>query len=165
MRGVVGGVVADGVEVEVPARPDPTGRGGRDPFDAPLQAATNSITTPTNAATRRKRLQSCGHPVDSIVMDSAQLRRDAPVGSETPTRASRADLEARVAELERVVATLTTLQSVRRDDRPTERPDPVALTRALHPRGMRRSRNAKRGSSANGTIAVRAVLFEPPAPR
>ena len=46
-----------------------------------------------------------------------------------------------------------------------ERPDPVALTGALHPRGMRRSRNAKRGSSSDGTISMRAVLFQPPSRR
>jgi len=35
----------------------------------------------------------------------------------------------------------------------------------LHPRGRRGARNAKRGSSADGTLTMRAVLFQPPAPR
>jgi hypothetical protein len=95
-------------------------------------------------------------------MAAPQFYRDAEASKTAPAVTSRADLEARVAELERVVATLTALRNADLADRRDERPDPVALTRALHPRGMRRSRNAKRGSSADGTLSVRAVLFQPP---
>jgi len=98
-------------------------------------------------------------------MASAQFYRDALPASEAPRHQSRADLEARVAELERVVATLTSLQSERRAERRMEQLDPVALTRALHPRGRRGARNAKRSSSADGTITMRAVLFQPPSSR
>jgi hypothetical protein len=100
-----------------------------------------------------------------MVMEAAQFYRDARAVSEAPPRLSRADLETRVAELERVVATLTTLQNERRAERRAEHLDPVALTRALHPRGRRGSRTAKRGSSADGMITMRAVLFQPPASR
>jgi hypothetical protein len=95
-------------------------------------------------------------------MEAAQFYRDASAAPEAPERKSRADLEARVAELERVVATLTALQNERRAERRMENLDPVALTRALHPRGRRRSRNPGRGSSSDGTITMRAVLFQPP---
>jgi hypothetical protein len=78
---------------------------------------------------------------------------------------SRADLEARVAELERVVATLASLRDERYAERRNERPDPVALTAALHPRGRKSARNAKRRSSNDGTLAMRFVLFDPPAAR
>jgi hypothetical protein len=92
-------------------------------------------------------------------MDAAQI-----VPSE-PAERSRAALEARVAELERVVATLATLRSTRMHERRDEHPDPVALTAALHPRGMRSPRKLARRSSSDGTIAVRFVLFDPQTPR
>jgi hypothetical protein len=98
-------------------------------------------------------------------MEAAQFYREAAPAPEASEGRSRADLEARVAELERVVATLTSLQSERRAERRTQPLDPVALTRALHPRGRRGTRNAKRGSSADGTITMRAVLFQPPPSR
>jgi len=76
----------------------------------------------------------------------------------------RPDLEARVAELERVVATLATLRDERtverRADRRDEHVDPVALTAALYPNGMRSARRPKRGSSPNGALAMRVVLFD-----
>jgi len=74
------------------------------------------------------------------------------------------DLAARVAELERVVATLASLRrerSVSRDDHP----DPVALTAALHPGGMRSARAAKRRTSNDGTLAMRLVVLDPSASR
>ena len=77
------------------------------------------------------------------------------------------DLAARVAELERVVATLTSLSRERaaREHATRDRPDPVALTAALHPGGMRSARGAKRGSSNDGTLAMRFVLLDPSASR
>jgi hypothetical protein len=75
---------------------------------------------------------------------------------------SQPDLAARVAELECVVATLATL---RRERSVGDRPDPVALTAALHPGGMRSARAAKRRSSSNGTLAMRFVLLDPSASR
>ena len=89
----------------------------------------------------------------------------APIVASEPANTSRADLEARVAELERVVATLATLRDARMSERRDERPDPVALTAALHPRGMRSPRKLTRRTSGNGTIAVRFVLFDPQTPR
>ena len=68
------------------------------------------------------------------------------------------DLATRVAELERVVETLASLRRERFTD---ERPDPVALTAALHPGGMRSVRGAKRRRSSEGTLPVRFVLFDP----
>ena len=68
------------------------------------------------------------------------------------------DLAARVAELERMVETLAGL----RRKRPAyERRDPVALTSALHPGGMRSVRSAKRRRSGDGTLSMRFVLFDP----
>ena len=72
------------------------------------------------------------------------------------------DLATRVAELERMVETLAGL----RRERPTsERRDPVALTAALHPGGMRSVRGAKRRRSGDGTLPLRFVLFDPPTSR
>ena len=76
------------------------------------------------------------------------------------------DLAARVEELERVVATLASLRrerSVSREDR--DRADPVALTAALHPGGMRSARAAKRRTSNDGTLAMRLVVLDPSAAR
>jgi hypothetical protein len=105
-------------------------------------------------------------------MADTQFYRPNPPNSVAPAELSRADLEARVAELERVVATLASLRDERyverRDERyaerRTERPDPVALTAALHPRGRKSKRNARR-SSNDGTLAMRFVLFDPPTAR
>ena len=74
---------------------------------------------------------------------------------------SQPDLAARVAELERVVETLAAL----RRERPAHGPDPVALTAALHPGGMRSVRGAKRRRSGDGTLPLRFVLFDPSASR
>ena len=74
---------------------------------------------------------------------------------------SQPDLVARVAELERVVATLASL----RHERSAERPDPVALTAALHPGGMRSLRAVRRRTSSNGTLPLRFVLFDPSSSR
>jgi hypothetical protein len=98
-------------------------------------------------------------------MADTQFYRPSPPNSVAPQQLSRADLEARVAELERVVATLASLREERSVERRTERPDPVALTAALHPRGMKSARNPRRRSSNDGTMAMRFVLFEPPAGR
>ena len=76
---------------------------------------------------------------------------------------SQPDLAARVAELEQVVATLTSLSRERaaREHATGDRHDPVALTAALHPGGMRSARGAKRRSSNDGTLAMRFVLLDP----
>ncbi len=162
MRGtVVRGVVRRGV-VEGGRGDDPPRGPCADPPEEPLHATESSASPATTAANSQKRLQARKQRVDSIVMASPQFYRDAEASKEAPAVTSRADLEARVAELERVVAALTALRDENLAARADERPDPVALTRALHPRGMRRSRNAKRGSSADGTISLRAVLFQPP---
>jgi len=100
-----------------------------------------------------------------MVMEASQFYRAAGADPEVAARPSRADLEARVAELERVVATLTSLQNERRAEHRMDQLDPVALTRALHPRGRRGARTAKRGSSADGMLTMRAVLFQPPSSR
>jgi hypothetical protein len=68
------------------------------------------------------------------------------------------DLATRVAELERMVETLAGL---RREIPTCERRDPVALTSALHPGGMRSVRSAKRRRSGDGTLPMRFVLFDP----
>jgi hypothetical protein len=94
-----------------------------------------------------------------MAMEATQLYPAVPDESRRP------DLEARVAELERVVASLATLRDARLVDRPRERPaadlDPVALTRALHAHGGRFRRRSSRRSSANGTLGLRVVLFDP----
>jgi hypothetical protein len=92
-----------------------------------------------------------------MAMEATQLYPDIPADP------GRAELESRVAELERVVATLATLRNERLvESRPARRdphPDPVALTAALHPRGMRAAR-PRRGSPRDGTLAMRIVLFD-----
>ena len=91
---------------------------------------------------------------------------DAESYPEVVDAPSRPDLAARVAELERVVATLASLRrerSVSREDR--DRADPVALTAALHPGGMRSARAAKRRTSNDGTLAMRLVVLDPSASR
>jgi len=97
-----------------------------------------------------------------MVMAAPELYRDAPDAS--PAAPSRAALEARIEELERVVAALTAARAEPVVDRRAEL-DPVALTRALHPRSLRRGRTTTRRSSAGGTLAMRAVLFDPHPPR
>jgi hypothetical protein len=77
---------------------------------------------------------------------------------QVPTAPAQPELAARVEELERVVATIA---SLRRERMAEDRPDPVALTAALHPGGMRSARRSWRRTSANGTIPLRVVLFEP----
>jgi hypothetical protein len=94
-------------------------------------------------------------------MKGSELYPALPAATVAPSAAS--DLAERVAELERVVATLAVL---RRDRLASDRPDPVALTNALHPGGMRGARAAKRRTSGNGssgTIGVRFMLFDQPA--
>jgi len=95
-------------------------------------------------------------------MEAMQLYPDIRADS------GRAGLESRVAQLERIVATLATLRDERLVEqhlveRGAERRDPqldpVALTAALHPRGMRSART-RRGSSSDGTLAMRIVLFD-----
>jgi hypothetical protein len=138
-----------------------TGRDDGEPAPAgcPPEPLLQPIVTTMTTAAIQKSLQNRGTCVDSIVMAAAEFY------SEAPARLSRSDLEARVAELERVVATLSSLRDERfvdrRDARREERPDPVALTAALHPRGMRSARKSKRRSSSNGTIGLRFVIFEP----
>jgi len=92
-----------------------------------------------------------------MAMEATRLYPDVPA---VP---GRAELESRVAELERIVATLATLRNERliepRPERRDPHPDPVALTAALHPHGMRSART-RRGSSSNGTLAMRIVLFD-----
>jgi hypothetical protein len=80
-------------------------------------------------------------------------------------RPSQPDLAERVAELERVVATLASLRRERSLADLADRPDPVAITAALHPGGMRSTRGAKRHTTNRGTIPVRFVLFDPTASR
>jgi len=95
-----------------------------------------------------------------MAMEAAQCYPAVPDGSGRP------DLEERVAELERVVATLATLRDARlaerrAERRPVETLDPVALTAALHSHGHSRRRSPRR-SSGDGTLAMRVVLFDPP---
>jgi hypothetical protein len=73
---------------------------------------------------------------------------------------SHPDLAKRVAELERVVAALASLRLERAAANDPERRDPVALTAALHPGGMRSARMARRRPSNDGTLRLRFVLFE-----
>jgi hypothetical protein len=100
-----------------------------------------------------------------MVMEAAQFYRPPAADPVALGELSRADLEARVTELERVVATLATLRNERTADRRDDRPDPVALTRALHPRGMRSARTPMRRTSNDGTIRMRIVAFRPPTSR
>lgn len=96
---------------------------------------------------------------------TALTRPEVPVATEVPSSSdlpSRAELVARVAELERVVATLA---SLRQERFAAERPDPVALTAALHPGGRRGARKPKRRTSSDGTIPLRFLMFDPTAPR
>ena len=83
-----------------------------------------------------------------------------PVAAADAPVISRAELEARVVELEHVVATIASLRNERSA---ADRPDPVALTAALHPGGMRSAHRKRRRTSGNGTIPLRFVMFEPPA--
>jgi hypothetical protein len=136
----VGGSIVVGVVVVV----------GEDlPPDPLLQAPQTTAITATNA---QKGLQARGGRVDPKVM-AAQ-----PFYPDVATRPSQPDLAARVAELERVVATLA---SLRRERSLVDRPDPVALTAALHPGGMRSTFRAKRRATSGGTIPLRFVLFDP----
>jgi hypothetical protein len=98
-------------------------------------------------------------------MADTQFYRPTPPNSVAPESLSRTDLEARVAELERVVATLASLREERYVERRNECPDPVALTAALHPGGMKSARKPRRRSSNDGTIGLRFVLFDPPVAR
>ena len=134
----VGGVIV-GVVVDV----------GEDLLDPPLQAPHTATITAANA---QKGLQARSGRVDPKVMAEARFYPDVE------TRPSQADLAARVAELERVVATLASLRRERPLD---DRPDPVALTRALHPGGMRSTFRAKPRATSGGTIPLRFVLFDP----
>jgi len=81
--------------------------------------------------------------------------------SGVPARLPRPDQDARVVEIERVGATIASLRDERFVDRRERRPDPVAVTAALHPHGMRSPRKLKRRSSNDGTIGVRFLIFEP----
>jgi hypothetical protein len=137
--GVAGGSIVDGV---VDDRDD-------FPSDPPLQAPPTATMAARHA---QKGLQARGGRVDPDVMEAAESYPDiAP-------RQPQPDLAARVAELERVVATLA---SLRRERSLADRPDPVALTAALHPGGMRSTLGAKRRTKSGGTIPVRFVLFDP----
>jgi hypothetical protein len=104
-------------------------------------------------------------------MSDTQLYRPVPAIPVAPEAHQPTPLAERVEEIERVVATLATLRNERLIETPprrelvTDRCDPVALTAALHPRGMRLARNTKRRSSSDGTMAMRFVFFEPPTAR
>ncbi len=128
--------------------------------DEPLHAAISATTRSAIASVPRKGLQAGGRPVDSMAMEATRLYPAVPDDSRRP------DLEARVAELERVIATLATLRDARLVERREERPvrdfDPVALTRALHSHGRRSGRRSPRRSSDSGSLAMRVVLFDPP---
>ena len=95
-----------------------------------------------------------------MAMEAAQLYPEVPADS------GRSRLEARVAELERIVATLATLRNERLVEPPpvhrAAHRDPVALTAALHPRGLRTTRRTQPRSAANGVLATRIVLFDNP---
>jgi hypothetical protein len=95
-----------------------------------------------------------------MAMEATQLYPEVPADSGRP------QLEARVSELERIVATLATLRNERLvDARPERRDahlDPVALTAALHPRGRRGARRTQPRTHGNGTLAARIVLFHDP---
>jgi hypothetical protein len=141
----------------------PVGRvGAPESDDDPLHAPSSASPETTTATASGKGLQARSRPVDSMAMEATQLYPDIPADS------GRAGLESRVAELERIVATLATLRDERLVEqhlveRGAERRDPqldpVALTAALHPRGMRSART-RRGSSSDGTLAMRIVLFD-----
>jgi hypothetical protein len=119
------------------------------PPDPPLQAPPTATMAATHA---QKGLQARVGRVDPEVMEAAESYPDIA------TRQPQPDLAARVEELERVVATLA---SLRRERSLAERPDPVALTAALHPGGMRSTLGAKHRARSGGTIPVRFVLFDP----
>jgi hypothetical protein len=119
------------------------------PPDPPLQAPPTATRAATHA---QKGLQARVGRVDPEVMEAAESYPDIA------TRQPQPGLAARVEELERVVATLA---SLRRERSLAERPDPVALTAALHPGGMRSTLGAKRRAKSGGTIPVRFVLFDP----
>lgn len=72
------------------------------------------------------------------------------------------DLALRVAELERVVATLSSLRTERTYTSRLDRSDPVAITAALHPGGMRSARMARSRTSNDGTLPLRFVMFDSP---
>ncbi|MDQ1426179.1 MAG: hypothetical protein QOD72_3677 [Acidimicrobiaceae bacterium] len=78
---------------------------------------------------------------------------------------SQPDLARRVAELERVVATLASLRLERAAADGPERRDPVALTSALHPSGMRSARKPWRRTPDDGTLPLRFVMFDGSASR
>jgi hypothetical protein len=73
---------------------------------------------------------------------------------------SQRDLAQRVAELEQVIATLASLRLERAAAHDSERRDPVAITAALHPGGMRSARQARRRTSNDGTLPFRFVVFD-----
>jgi hypothetical protein len=128
--------------------------------DDPLHAAVSAANSSAAAIIPRECLQAGSHPVDSMAMEATQLYPAVPEDSRRP------DLEVRVAELERVVATLATLRDARlverREARPARDLDPVALTAALHGHGRRSGRRSQRRLSDTDTLAMRVVLFDPP---
>ena len=149
--GTVGGVTVGGVEVGGPIVGGVVvvDVGDDLPPDPLLQAPQTATITAANA---QKGLQARSGRVDPKVMAEARCYPDVS------TRPSQADLAARVAELERVVATLA---SLRRERALEDRPDPVALTKALHPGGMRSTFRARSRATSGGTIPLRFVLFDP----
>src|SRR5882672_3971959 len=98
-------------------------------------------------------------------MSDTRLYRPVPAIPVAPQTHEPTPLEARVEELERVVATLSSLRNERLIEQPSraersaernaERREAVELTAALHGHGKRAARNAKRRSSPDGTIGVR----------
>lgn len=153
--GVVVGALVDGVVV---------GRGRcATPLDPPLQAPASTSAITTGSA--HKALQDRGGRVDSRHMEAEQLYPElarVPLAPPAPEAPAAPDLAARVAELERVVATIA---SLRQERLITERPDPVALTAALHPGGMRSLRTTRRRGVRSGPIGLRVILFEQPTSR
>lgn len=90
-----------------------------------------------------------------LITGADLVRRRVPSPADVP---APTDLEARVAELERVIATVASLRLERMT---SERPDPVALTKALHPKSLRGARNAKSRATSGGKLAVRFFMFDP----
>ena len=141
-----------------------------EPPEPPLQAPQ----IVTIATTTHKGLQSRVGRVDPQAMAETEFYPAAPTSLARPEIAEavpvapqadlapQAELLSRVDELERVVATIA---SLRRERMAVDRPDPVALTAALHPGGMRSARRNRRRTSNNGTLPLRFVVFEPPTSR
>ena len=89
------------------------------------------------------------------------VARTSPNAEVSP---ARADLETRTADLSGIIEALVACQTAtarRADTRSVAALDPVALTEALHPRGLRLPRKQRRRASTGRNLNVRVFFLSP----